>query len=82
MNKSTKHNGNVASLKLPTLAEMKRVRGALSLLRRREREKARYAKRLSKRCAKLSKRCTMHAMTASHALSIVTRLIKQGALTQ
>jgi len=64
-----------------TPEEMRRVRGALSLLRRREREKARYAARLSKRCAKLSKRCSMHAMTASHALSVVTRLIKNGKFT-
>jgi hypothetical protein len=81
---TTTSKATPASLKLlmrATPAEMRRVRGALSLLRRREREKARYALRLSKRCAKLSKRCSMHAMTASHALSVVTRLIKNGKFT-
>jgi len=84
MTKKTNTKATPASLKLllrATPTEIRRVRGALSLLCRREREKARYAARLSKRCAKLSARCRMHAMTASHALTVVRRLIKAGTFT-
>jgi hypothetical protein len=82
--KTTNNKATPASLKLllrATPTEIRRVRAALSLLSRREREKARYAARLSKRCAKLSARCRMHAMTASHALTVVKRLIKAGTFT-
>jgi len=83
MNKQTNTKATAASLKLlrnsspsrlSTKKEIKNVQGALALLIRREREKAREAQ-------DLSNRCSAHAQHASRALTAFTRLVKKGVFT-